>query len=89
MKKVLNEAAINVLDWPGISPNFNPIENLWSILKSRLQKLDCTTKIKLEEAVIQVYHGDPAIEKNCKMLVQSMPKRVKDVLKNQDGPTSY
>ena len=55
VKKVFNEAAINVLDWPGNSLDLNPIENLWSILKSRLEKLDCTTKTKLIEAVIQVW----------------------------------
>ena len=89
MKKVFNEAAINVLDWPGNSPNLNPIENLWSILKSCLQKLDSTTKTKLTEAVIQVWHRDPAIIENCKRLVESMPRRVKKVLKNQGGHTSY
>ena len=66
VKKVFNEAAINVLDWPGNSPDLNPIENRWSILKSRLQKLDCTTTTKLIEAVIQVWYRDPAIIETVK-----------------------
>ena len=45
VKKVFDEAAISVLDWPGNSSDLNPIKNLCSILKSRLQKLDYTTKI--------------------------------------------
>ena len=45
---------ITVLDWPGNSPDLNLIENLWSIVKNRLRKMDCTTKIKLIEAVIHV-----------------------------------
>ena len=45
---------ITVLDWPGNSPDLNPIENLSSIVKNRLRKMDCTTKIKLIEAVIHV-----------------------------------
>ena len=68
IKKGFNEAAIYVLDWPENSPNLNPIEKLWSILKSRLQKIDCTTKTKLIEAVIQLWYNDPKIEKNCKIL---------------------
>ena len=50
------EAKLNVIDWPGNSPDLNPIENLWSVRKSRLQKFDCTTMAKLIEAIIQVYH---------------------------------
>ena len=38
---------ITVLDWPGNSPDLNPIKNLLSIVKNRLRKMDCTNKIKL------------------------------------------
>ena len=69
IKKGFNEAEIYVLDWPENSPNLNPIENLWSNLKSRLQKIDCTTKTKLIKTVIQLWYNDPEIEENCKMLV--------------------
>ena len=69
VKKVFNEAEINVTDRPGNSPELNPIENLWSILNPRLHKLDCTRKTKLIEVVIQVWCRDPAIEENCKRLV--------------------
>ena len=48
VKRVFRQADIKVLDWPGNSPDLNPIKNLWSILKSRLLKLNCTTKTKLE-----------------------------------------
>ena len=54
VKRVFRQADIKVLDWPGNSPDLNPIENLRSILKSRLKKLDCTTKTKLVEAIIQL-----------------------------------
>ena len=38
-KKMLTffkQAKLTVLDWPGNSPNLNPIENLWAIIKKRL-----------------------------------------------------
>ena len=76
---------ITVLDWPGNSPDLNPIENLWSIVKNRLRKMDCTTKIKLIEAVIHVWFHDEEIKKICKTLVLSMKKRVKSVLENKGG----
>jgi len=50
------EAKLNVIDWPGNSLDLNPVENLWSVRKSRLQKFDCTTLTKPIEAIIQVWH---------------------------------
>lgn len=33
--KFLLENEISVLPWPGNSPDMNPIENLWAIVKKR------------------------------------------------------
>ena len=79
--------TITVLDWPGNSLDLNPIKNLWSIVKNR-RKMDCTTKIKLIEAVIHVWFHDE-IKKICKTLVLSMKKRVKSVLENKGGHINY
>ena len=45
---------ITVSDWPGNSLDLNPIENLWSIVKNRLRKMDCPKKIKPIQSVIHV-----------------------------------
>ena len=80
---------ITVRDWPGNWPDLNPIENLWSIVKNRLRKMDCISKIKLIEAVIHVWFHDEEIKKICKTLVLSMKKRVKSVLENKGGHIYY
>lgn len=89
MMKYFQDKEITVLDWPGNSPDLNPIENLWAICKARLRKIDCTTKTKMIEAVIQVWYRDERISENCQKLVESMPKRVKAVIEAKGGHISY
>ena len=85
----LKKIKITVLDWLGNSPDLNPIKHLGSIVKNRLRNMDCTTKIKLIEAVIHVWFHDEEIKKICKTLVLSMKKRVKSVLENKGGHINY
>ena len=76
------------MECPGNSPDLNPMENLWAIIKSRLQKLDCTTMTKLIEAIIQVWFRDLQIKENCQKLIESMPKRMMQALKSKGGHIS-
>ena len=55
VKTTFEDNLIKVLDWPGSLLSPNPIENLWSILKIRLLKRDCTSKTKLIDAIIDVW----------------------------------
>ena len=80
---------MEVLEWPGNSPDLNPIENLWSIVKTRLRKQDCTTKTKLIQSVIHIWYHDDEIKNICKKLVLSMKKRVDLVLKARGGHINY
>ena len=49
---------MNLLDWPGNSPDLNSIENLWNILKRCLGKMDCTTKDRMITNAIKVWFHD-------------------------------
>lgn len=85
----LRESEISTLPWPGNSPDMNPIENLWAIVKKRMKNHKVTTRQGLIELLIQVWHHDEEIKNNCKNLVQSMPNRIKMLIKNKGMHTKY
>ena len=89
VKKIFCEKGIRVLDWPGNSPDLNPIENLWAILKLEAQKKDCTTLEKMTQAIIDIWFGEPKMKLHCSKLVDSMPKRVKEVIQKRGGHIKY
>ena len=77
------------LPWPPQSPDLNPIENLWKILKDNIEKGEnfprstAELKVALEREWTRL---SPALLFN---LVNSMQNRVKLVLKAKGGPTKY
>ena len=90
VKKSFVEHHIKLMEWPGNSPDLNPIENLWSIFKQKVRTMGCTTtKKKLIFALIQVSYKDPKILKDFSKLVNSMLKRIKMLLKNPGGHIMY
>lgn len=84
----LRSNNIQVLDWPGNSPDLNPIENMWNIMKNKLQKCDTGSIPKLTEAIKILWVTDLSPE-YCKSLSDSMPKRIQDVIKAKGYSTKY
>jgi transposase len=85
--KIKND--INCLPWPAQSPDLNPIENLWSELKRRINKHEIKPKNKKELFDLlkeEWYKINPNI---INKLIESMPRRVTAVLKNKGNPTRY
>ena len=66
-------------EWPGNSPDLNPIEHLWSILQVEYNKLLPATTIRMLTRNMKMAWSriSPQILEN---LVNSMPKRMKDVI---------
>ena len=39
VRAILQEMGVEVMEWPPYSPDLNPIENLWAIMKAEIYKL--------------------------------------------------
>lgn len=77
------------MDWPPQSPDLNPLENLWSGLKRRLNAYSAPPKglNELWERVTEVWNSIDA--ETCKKLIESMPNRMKEVIKAKGRWTKY
>ena len=91
-KKMLTffkKAKLTVLDCPGNSPDLNPIENLWAIIKKRFQKSGCSTKTKLIEAIVRIWYHDDEVQNICSTHVDSMPTQISMLINAKGGHIKY
>lgn len=86
-KKWFQENNINVLDWPSSSPDLNPIESVWAIMKRRLRNDPQTTINGLKLKIQQIWDSITADE--CQNLINSMDKRITAVINAKGDVTQY
>ena len=84
---MLKKLRIKVMDWPSMSPDLNPIEHLWGILKRKVEECKVSNIDHLRDVVMEEWKRTPVA--TYEALVNSMPKRVKAVLENDGGHTKY
>ena len=82
------EHDVELLDWPGNSPDINPIENLWQMMKTKLYKRTYRNVEELKAEILSVWCKEVTL-RECQRLVSSMPRRIKAVIKNRGYPTKY
>lgn len=75
------------LEWVAQSPDLNPIEHLWAIVKKQIRKHNPTSKKQLYAAIKEEWYNIPV--QTCAKLVHSMPKRINEVIKAKGGATRY
>ena len=71
----MKENGIELLEWPPQSPDLNPIENLWAILKRDIQKKQPKNACELDKFVREAWEGINL--QYLLNLVESMPTRIK------------
>lgn len=84
---LLKRLRVKVMDWPSMSPDLNPIEHLWGILKRKVEVRKVSNIRQLRDVVMEEWKSIPVA--TCEALVNSMPRRVKAVLDNNGGHTKY
>ncbi len=76
-----------VLDWPANSPDLNPTENLWDIVKRKMRDTRPNNTDDLK-AAIKVTCASITPEQ-CHRLIVSMPRRINAVMHAKGGQTKY
>jgi transposase len=80
----LREKRVAIMDWLGNSPDLNPIENLWSIMKKKLKEDHTITSLnKLQDAIKKMW-----VQLMMK-LAQSMPRKLRMCIENKGQMTKY
>ena len=70
-KAFLDEKRVQTLDWPANSPDLNPIENLWALMKKRLTDMVIKTPVELEAALRRIWREIPL--ETVQSLINSRP----------------
>ncbi len=86
-KSWLNDHGVTVLDWPANSPDLNPIENLWGIVKRKMRDTRPNNADELKATVKETWASIPP--QQCHKLITSMPRRIEAVIKAKGAPTKY
>jgi transposase len=79
--------GVDLLDFPPYSPDLNPIENLWGILKGRVEKRLARTTDEIERVLKEEWE---ALDKELlTSLAHSMPTRCAAVVSNHGHKAPY
>lgn len=73
------ENGINVPQWPALSPDLNPIEEVWAIMKSRVRRNRPKSLAALRLSIRTAWNSVVTREL-CTNLFNSIPNRLKNVI---------
>ncbi len=86
-KPLLNQRQRQKQNWPANSPDLNPIENLWGIVKRKRRDTRPNNADDLKATVKETWASIPP--QQCHKLITSMPHRIEALIKAKGAPTKY
>ena len=87
-RQFLNRNNVNVLHWPSVSPDINPIEHIWDYLGRKVRARENEHNIRdLENALIQEWNNIPNVV--IRRYVRSMRGRLAACINSRGGHTRY
>lgn len=81
--------GIPLLPWPGNSPDLNPIDNVWSVLKSIVYVSPNATVAILKANIQKVWTEHSRLQGTVRACIDSMPKWIEAVIRAKGGLTKY
>ncbi len=79
--------GIPVLNWPANSPDLNPIENLWGIVRRKMRYARPNNAEELKATIRATWAL--ITPEQCHRLINSMPRRIAAVIQAKGAPTKY
>jgi transposase len=83
----LDKNVPELLDWPANSPDLNPIENLWNIVKRNVEKREPKNQKELQCFMVEEWNSIP--NSMLKNLINSMRRRCELVIESNGDRISY
>ena len=85
----LDNSNVNRLPWPALSPDMNPIENVWGIMSKEIDKVKIENADQLFDKLVEIWQLKMSDMNFRHSLINSMPQRVKALKDAGGGPTKY
>ncbi len=86
-KSWFNDHGVTVLDWLANSPELNPIDNLWGIVKRKMRDTRPNNADDLKAAIKAACAS--ITPEQCHRLITSMPRRIDAAIHAKGVPTKY
>ena len=86
-QQYLNANGVNVLPWPAVSPDLNPIEHIWDLLGRKVRSRHVNNLQELQNALQIEWNNIPAHV--VQRYVNSMRRRIEQVIRQTGGHTRY